>query len=123
MKNCNQCGKCCVKYGAQDLSASPEDITWWDQHRPHIYQYVNNGNIWVNPESNNPLDRCPWLRQQDNNIYTCDIYYDRPEDCRYYPSSINEMIQDQCEMLESIDLTDIKASQAILNQLMLDSHK
>jgi len=123
MKNCNQCGKCCIKYGAQDLSASSDDIAWWDQHRPHIYQYVNNGKIWISPENKDPLDRCPWLRQQDNNVYTCDIYYDRPEDCRLYPSTINEMIEDQCEMIEPIDLTDLKSAQAKLNRLMMDSRK
>ena len=28
MKNCNQCGKCCIKYGDGDLAATQEEITY-----------------------------------------------------------------------------------------------
>lgn len=123
MKACNQCGKCCIKYGANNLSASSADISWWDHHKPHIYKYVSNGEIWIDPENDKPVERCPWLNKQADNIYTCDIYYDRPEDCRFYPSTISEMIADACEMLETKDLNNLKAAQVQLNKLMLDSHQ
>ena len=123
MKQCNQCGKCCIKYGAESLSASGEDISWWDHHKPHIYQYVKNGNIWFDPVSASPLKRCPWLRKQSSHIYTCDIYYDRPEDCRLYPSKINEMISDACEMLEKNDLLNTKQAQLNLDDLMRSSRR
>ncbi len=123
MKNCNQCGKCCVKYGAEDLSASLQDITWWDHHNPDIYKYVSNGKIWIDPNNGKPVKRCPWLKKQANNTYTCEIYFDRPEDCRLYPSTVSEMFTDECEMLEAKDLNDLKAAQRQLDKLMHDSHK
>lgn len=121
MKACNQCGKCCVKFGANDLSASTEDISWWDHFKPHIFKYVKNGNIWFDPISGLAVERCPWLREQANNIYTCDIYQDRPEDCKLYPSTITDMISVGCEMLETLDLKNIKHAERKLYRLMNDS--
>lgn len=123
MKQCNQCGKCCVKYGANDLSPSAEDIKWWDQFKPNIYQYVNNKRIWFNPSDGTAVEHCPWLRVSNNNLHICEIYQDRPEDCRLYPSSINEMLADDCEMLEAIDLKDMKRAQIKLDMLMENSRK
>ena len=51
-------------------------------------------------------------------MYTCDIYFDRPEDCRDYPSLVTEMIDHGCEMIEAIDLQDLTKAQERLNQLM-----
>ena len=28
---------------------------------------------------------------------TCDIYYDRPDECKYYPVTIEQMINDECD--------------------------
>jgi uncharacterized protein len=117
MKDCNQCGKCCVKYGGDGgLSATKEEISWWEDHRPEIARYVQNKNIWLDPESGKMLSVCPWLSKTDNKYY-CEIYFDRPEDCREYPSLVSEMIRDECEMIELKDLTDPHA-QDLLNDLM-----
>ncbi|MCK4830284.1 YkgJ family cysteine cluster protein [bacterium] len=122
MKECNQCGKCCIKYSDGGLSASDGEIKSWDVFRPDIYNYTHNGNIWTDPETNQPLDLCPWLRKHPKqNIYTCDIYYNRPNDCKYYPVTIEQMINDQCEMLEERDLANPKQAQKKLNKLMADS--
>jgi len=122
MKDCNQCGKCCIKYGGGGLSASASDVELWDVFKPEIYQYVKQGEIWFDPKTREPIDACPWLRKAPNqNVYTCDIYLDRPEDCRHYPVSIDEMIRDECEMIEAKDLTDPKKAQKVLNKLMADS--
>ena len=76
----------------------------------------------MDPNSGKQLERCPWLRQQPNsNIYTCDIYYDRPDDCKFYPVTIEQMINDECEMLEARDLTHPKQAQKSLDRLMADS--
>ena len=123
MKNCNQCGKCCIKYANGGLSAYEKEVRDWDHNRPDIYAYVHKGKIWHDPNNKKTLIHCPWLRKQANNVYTCDIYFDRPEDCRYYPSTIQEMIQDQCEMLEANDLRDLRSAQKKLNNIMADSHK
>lgn len=122
MKECNQCGKCCSNYSDGGLSASASEIEYWEIHRPDIYRYVSDGNIWMNPETGEQLARCPWLKKlPDQNKYTCDIYFDRPDDCKYYPVSIADMIKDECEMLEPRDLDNPKQAQKALDKLMADS--
>ena len=94
MKECNQCGKCCIKYGGGDLSATKEEIDLWELFNPEIYEYVKNNEIWFDPKTGMRLSTCPFLEiapKKDplaKNMYTCRIYLDRPEDCRHYPSLI-----------------------------------
>lgn len=122
MKECNQCGKCCTKYGNGGLSATANEIEYWDNFRPDIYRYVSDGNIWSDPDTGKQLELCPWLRKlPGQNKYTCDIYYDRPDDCKYYPVTIEQMVKDECEMLESQDLVKPRQAQKILDKLMADS--
>ena len=122
MKECNQCGKCCTKYGNGRLSVTESEIQFWDVFRPKIYDYVSNGKIWIDPDSGKQLEQCPWLRKQPNqNIYTCDIYYDRPDDCKYYPVTIEQMISDECEMIEARDLNNPDQAQKTLDKIMIDS--
>lgn len=122
MKECNQCGKCCTKYSNGGLSATASEIENWDIYRPDIYKYVGGGNIWMNPATGKQMELCPWLRKLPNqNKYICDIYYDRPDDCKYYPVSIDQMVADECDMLEVQDLAEPKQAQKTLNKLMADS--
>ncbi|MBL1140830.1 MAG: YkgJ family cysteine cluster protein [Proteobacteria bacterium] len=122
MKECNQCGKCCTKYGNGRLSATTGEIELWDIFNPDIYRYVKDGKIWMDPKTGEQLAQCPWLRKvPDKNIYTCDIYYDRPDDCKHYPVTIEQMITDECEMLEEKDLSKVKQAQQKLDNLMADS--
>ncbi|MBV1930295.1 MAG: YkgJ family cysteine cluster protein [Porticoccaceae bacterium] len=140
MKDCNQCGKCCIKYGNGGLSASASEVAFWETFRPNIYDYVDShvdgGNIWVSPDTGRRLECCPWLRQvpsrdnspdntsqdKSNHIkYTCDIYYDRPDDCKHYPVTIEQMVADDCEMIELRDLDNPKQAQKALDKLMIDS--
>ena len=126
MKNCTQCGKCCIKYSNGDLGATEKEIELWDVFRPDIYQYVRNGKIWLDPVTGKQIERCPWLREAPSKeagqvIYTCDIYYDRPEECKHYPVTIEQMINDDCEMLEPQDLAKPKHAQKTLDKLMFDS--
>ncbi|MGH1471218.1 MAG: YkgJ family cysteine cluster protein [Cellvibrionaceae bacterium] len=121
MKNCNSCGKCCIKYSNGDLSASSSDIELWDMMRPEIYKYVRKEEIWFDPATGKQIELCPWLRKSPDNKYTCDIYYDRPEDCRHYPVTIEQMINDECEMLEVKDLKNARKAQIDLDQIMIDS--
>jgi len=66
--------------------------------------------------------RCPWLRKLPNqNRYICRIYYDRPDDCKQYPVNIDQMVRDECEMLEACDLPRPKQAQRTLDNLMADS--
>ncbi len=134
MKNCNSCGKCCIKYSNGGLSASAEDLELWEEYRPDISRYVADQKIWMNPETGEQIERCPFLREEPRKglrekagkdatqaVYTCDIYYDRPEDCRVYPATITDMIKDDCEMLETHDLTNLKQAQRELNKIMIVS--
>lgn len=122
MKECNQCGKCCTRYGGGGLSASASEIAWWETFRPKIFDYVSGGEIWVSPVTGKQMKRCPWLRKLPNqNKYICRIYHDRPEDCRHYPVNIEEMARDECEMLEVKDLARPEQAQRALDNLMADS--
>jgi uncharacterized protein len=126
MKECNSCGKCCIKYSDGRLYASPDEIEYWQVFRPNIAKYTHNGNIWTHP-STEPnagaaITRCPWLQKSDDGSkYLCSIYYDRPDDCKHYPSNIAEMINDECEMIELVDLQDKETAQRTLDTLMADS--
>jgi Fe-S-cluster containining protein len=122
VKDCNQCGKCCTLYSNGGLSASESEIDWWETHRPDIFDYVKGGKIWIHPVTGKQIVRCPWLRKLPNqNKYICRIYYDRPDDCKYYPVNIDQMIRDECEMLEPRDLSNAKKAQRTLDDLMADS--
>jgi Fe-S-cluster containining protein len=122
VKECNQCGKCCVNYSKGGLSASQDEIEFWENFRPDIYRYVHNGNIWINPDTGKLIELCPWLRKlPEQNKYICTIYYDRPDDCKYYPVTIEQMLKDECEMLEVRDLDNVKQAQKTLDRLMVDS--
>lgn len=122
MKNCNSCGKCCETAGNGGLSASKEEIDWWETHRPDIFRFVQGERIWVNPASGEYFARCPWLsKSPDDKKFTCDIYADRPEECRHYPIDIAQMLRDECEMLERRDVLDVKRAQRKLDAIMIES--
>ncbi|NRA60195.1 MAG: YkgJ family cysteine cluster protein [Psychrobium sp.] len=125
MKSCNSCGKCCIKYSNGALSASQAEIEMWELFNPDIAEYVRDGEIWADPGTGKLFELCPFLRKTTSTKsvvqYTCDIYYDRPDDCKYYPSNVQEMINDECEMIEAIDLVNLKKSQKALDIIMIDS--
>lgn len=122
MKECNLCGKCCTKYSNGGLSASASEIELWDIFRPDISSYVSGGKIWMSPDAGKQIELCPWLKQlPGQNKYICEIYYDRPDDCKHYPVNIEQMVNDECEMLESQDLIKPKQAQKTLDDMMADS--
>ncbi len=124
MKACTQCGKCCINYSDGGLSITDDELESWELFRPDIAEYVHKGEIWMDPKTKQRITRCPWLEEGSNEgrlIYRCSIYFDRPNDCRYYPVSVTEMIRDECEMVELIDITNLKKAQKNLDELMKDS--
>ena len=130
MKPCNQCGKCCINYSDGGLSATADEIEYWELFRPEIARYVSNGNIWMDPSSGAQLEICPWLRKGEGKvqtngkpkeIYSCDIYHDRPNDCKAYPVDLSQMINDECEMLEADDIANPKRGYTRLKLIMSDS--
>ena len=93
----------------------------WQAFRPDVARFVQNGKLWIHPETGAQLTRCPWLRQSDaTQSYSCAIYEFRPQDCRTYPASISEMANDGCEMLEPHDLRDTARAQRRLDLLLSD---
>lgn len=122
MKACNQCGKCCIKYSDGGLSASADEVAWWETFRPEIARFVSGTSIWMDPETGEQLKRCPWLESSaDGTVFSCAIYHHRPDDCRQYPVNIEQMVLDDCEMLEVKDLTDTDSAQRKLDKMMMDS--
>lgn len=122
MKPCNQCGKCCINYSHGGLSATAQEVEYWELFRPDIARFVSNGEIWIDPDSGELLELCPWLNKADNaDVYSCDIYNDRPDDCKTYPINIPQMIGDDCEMLEPEDVTKPKLGYSRLKLIMSDS--
>mgnify|MGYP001811786008 FL=1 len=122
MKACNSCGKCCKTAGNGGLSASAEEIDWWETYRPDIARYIDDGRIWTDPATGDYLPECPWLKQApDGKKFFCEIYDDRPEECRHYPVDIDQMIRHDCEMLEKRDLLDARRAQRALDDIMIDS--
>jgi len=122
MKECNACGKCCIKYGSGGLSVTLQELDLWQEDAPKLLEYVNEGQIWFHPTTKQALAVCPWLElADDTGRYHCAIYFNRPDDCRYYPSSIEEMIRDDCEMLEPKDKRNPKQAQKSLALIMKDS--
>jgi len=101
----------------------------WELFKPDIAAYVKKGLIWFSPQSGKQLSLCPFLRETKNPKeptkihYTCDIYYDRPEDCRFYPVTVKQMINDECEMLQEGDLRNPKQAQKDLDHLLADSRQ
>ena len=43
MKECTQCGKCCLHYSDGGLSASAEEVEAWEIFNPAIAKYVVDG--------------------------------------------------------------------------------
>ncbi len=127
MKECNSCGKCCTKYGGNGLAVSDEEIASWEVFNPDIRDYVRQGEVWFNPSTGKQLEHCPWLKKADSTevnkqtAYHCRIYNERPNDCRYYPVTVTEMVRDECEMIETKDITNLGKAQHELDQIMADS--
>jgi len=127
MKECNQCGRCCLAYSDGGLSATKEEVEAWELFNPAIAEYVADGKIWMDPATGEQLTRCPWLSvlpaepASDVVKYGCRIYHDRPQDCRHYPVLLADMIRDGCEMLEVRDTESPEEAQFELDKLMADS--
>ncbi len=50
----------------------------------------------MDPDTGKQLELCPWLRKlPDQEKYICDIYYDRPDDCKHYPVTVEQMMNDE----------------------------
>jgi Fe-S-cluster containining protein len=63
------------------------DILWWVSILP-IFDIGEErfADLWINPETGEDANRCPFLRKVRNqNKYRCLIQDTKPEYCRQYP--------------------------------------
>lgn len=79
----------------------------------------------MDPSSGAQLEICPWLSRDEGlakgkEFYSCDIYEDRPDDCRAYPVDLGQMLNDECEMLEADDIANHKLAKSRLKVIMSD---
>jgi len=95
--NCLCCGHCCLNLvDAYRGCVSDADLALWRREgRSDILAWVDSidlgrGNVlhsaWVDPETGDDVDRCPWLAEApEGGGYLCGIHDLKPEHCRNYP--------------------------------------
>jgi len=84
---CLCCGRCCESFGGH-LHASAQDLDRWQHEgRKDLLSRVNRlGWIWVDPETKQLLDPCPFMKQLDERRKVCSINATKPDICRDYPT-------------------------------------
>jgi len=88
---CFKCGMCCKEQGFA-LTVTPADTRRWKkQKRSDILHYVwapkgggGYGDIWIDPETGEDLDYCPFLQKVGRGKYICSIHETRPKICREF---------------------------------------
>jgi Fe-S-cluster containining protein len=109
---CTRCGKCCLNESYMgNLTASPEDVDRWHrQGRADILRFESLGDLWVDDEDRERT-RCPFLRKDRcQSTYKCRIYDTRPADCRNYPQTYGQMVDDGCEIIGELEKLGIDAT-------------
>lgn len=84
---CYACGRCCEAFGAY-LRASEADIARWRAlGRTDILGHVGEtGWLWLDPETGERLQQCPFLTRDDEERALCAIHAVKPNICRAYPT-------------------------------------
>jgi uncharacterized protein len=113
---CTRCGRCCLKpdYIAT-LTASPGDVRRWRREGRHdILAYAevigSGADLWIRPDGSE-CTRCPFLRKDRNAVtYRCRIHATKPQPCRDYPASYDQMVEDGCEIVHELVARGIDAT-------------
>ncbi|NQU56644.1 MAG: YkgJ family cysteine cluster protein [Rhodospirillales bacterium] len=97
---CTDCGKCCLE-GAGRLPACERDIAMWQEHAPHVLEYVKiegaGGQRTGEMGKANISTRCQWIKKfPGREQYYCRIYQWRPQVCRNYPTSLKHARLTDC---------------------------
>lgn len=84
---CICCGKCCENFSGH-LSTSKRDLERWrNEGRDDLLSRVNRlGWIWVDPETKEPLTKCPFIVKVEEEKAICAIQSTKPDICRDYPT-------------------------------------
>jgi Fe-S-cluster containining protein len=94
--SCRQCGNCCLNLvDAYRGCVSDADLELWRREgREDLLSWVEtldlgHGNFlhlaWLDPETGEEVDRCPWLQESAPGGYLCAINDVKPQYCRDYP--------------------------------------
>ena len=108
---CRRCGHCCLNLNAFATCASEEDVERWAREgRDDILEWVVPValgdvvvayDVWLDPETGEDVDRCPWLQKlPDADQYSCRIQDTKPELCRDYPVSREHAERTGCPGIE-----------------------
>ena len=87
VRSCACCGRCCEYFGGH-LHASDHDMErWCREGREDLLSRVNRlGWIWVDPETKELLERCPFIARISEQQSICGIQETKPDICRAYPT-------------------------------------
>ena len=104
--SCRQCGNCCKFLDYHDALTAADMKLLERMGRKDILDYVRGGHkhigkpryrIWVEPETGNIVDQCPFLEHlPDKNHWICRIHDVKPRICREYPVSRKHGIMTGC---------------------------
>lgn len=106
---CIQCGHCCLAlFDAYCTTVDIEDIhRWKNEGRCDILRWVVNfefdgedafGDLWINPNTGEEANRCPWLRKLPlKDKYKCRIHDTKPAHCRNYPKTKKHALTTACK--------------------------
>ena len=104
---CDQCGMCCTLYRGTKWAQGSDLIRWFDDRRSdiliHVAATTKDGEPvncalmtrdaltelicrdgWVDQDTRNHIDRCPFLSQSDEMRWLCSIHKTKPDICRNY---------------------------------------
>ncbi len=101
---CLQCGHCCLDLSdAFETSVPDSDVLRWERENRYdilewVVSFAELNDIWINPKTGEPVDRCPWLRKlPKKDKYICRIHETKPEHCRNFPKSKRHALDDHCK--------------------------
>lgn len=84
---CACCGRCCEEYGGHLHAYQSDLLRWKKENRGDLLQRVNRlGWIWVDPETKQPLNRCPFIHKTEQHLSICLINETKPQICKDYPT-------------------------------------
>jgi Fe-S-cluster containining protein len=87
---CAQCGKCCREMGAELPMLREDHLLWVKQQRQDILQHAEIpdlsdgwGELWIDPDSGDVLNKCPFLNNNEGN-WSCAIEDTKPRVCKEF---------------------------------------
>jgi len=85
--HCLCCGECCESFGSHLHASEHDKLRWQREGREDLLARVNRlGWIWVDPDTKESLDRCPFILATPGKQKICAIQETKPDICRDYPT-------------------------------------